>query len=123
MSMWTSRISAIGVTTAFLSLTSPGCGSGLHQTAEEACLDGMRHVVACYASIGQEAPNDFDEIVDEIFGALCADVPNTTQCIFLYECVIDLDCADILTGTPTSGCAGNDPGFIECIIPFVLPSE
>lgn len=119
--MWTSGISAIGVTAVFLSLASPGCGSGFHQTAEEACLEGMRHVVACNASIGQEVPNDFDEIVDEIFGAPCADIPNTIQCIFLYECVADLDCADILTGTLTSGCAGNDPSFVECVIPLISP--
>ena len=79
----------------------------------------MRHVIACNAGIGQEAPNDFDEIVDELFGAPCAEVPNTTQCIFLFECVSDLDCADVLTGTPTSSCEGDGAEFIECIIPLI----
>ena len=77
----------------------------------------MRHILAC--SIGQEVPDDFDVIVDETFGAPCADVPNTTQCIFLYECVSDLDCADVLTGTPTSSCEGDGAEFIECIIPLI----
>ncbi len=113
------RISAIVLAGTHVLMTSQGCGVARHPTAEEACVDAFGQLVAYFECLGLDVPDDFDE---EVFRPRCAAIPNTTECIDFYECVIDaFDCANLFLGAPVSGCGGDDLELIECVIPIALP--
>ncbi len=113
------RISAIVLAGTHVLMTSQGCGVARHSTAEEACVAASRQFIAYFECFGLDVPDDFDE---EVFRPRCAAIPNTTECIDFYECVIDaFDCANLFRGAPESGCGGDDFELFECVIPSISP--